>query len=131
MTSNFRSFAAALDKFEDSIEEQADLIRSKISFEALASVIQMTPVDTGRARGNWQTSVNVAIDTEIDVKDKRGSSAQVKGQEVISAAPTYGIVWISNALPYINELEFGSSKQAPEGMVAITVARLQQKYGLT
>jgi hypothetical protein len=34
--------------------------------------------------------------------------------------------YIANNLPYIEELEYGSSKQAPAGMVRVNFARVQK-----
>ena len=38
-------------------------------------------------------------------------------------------ITVQNNLPYIDRLENGYSKQAPAGMVSVTLAGLQARYG--
>ena len=49
------------------------------------------------------------------------------GNSALAVNPDYfGIVWITNNVPYIEELENGSSSKAPEGMLAVTFAELER-----
>lgn len=73
----------------------------------------------GRARGNWQCSIVSPISEEIDRIDRNGSSVM---KEIRSAVKSGNVVWLANNVPYIRALEYGHSKQAPEGMVRIAVA---------
>ena len=57
------------------------------------------------------------------------------GQEVITEAvgvlrslPPFEMVWISNNVDYIEFLEHGSSQQAPEGMLAVTIEELRMIF---
>lgn len=130
MTSNIKSFGAALDKFAGDIEPKSRLIQRKIAFEALEGVVLMTPVDSGRARGNWQVSVNAVINSQIENSDKSGGGTIAAGEAVMTSTPPNSIIWLNNGLPYIDALEHGHSQKAPEGMVALTANRLKNKYGL-
>lgn len=80
-------------------------------------VVTRTPVDTGRARGNWQSSINRPLET-ID------PSTEGYATTVAQAQLGDSIFFINN-LPYIKKLEDGSSDQAPAGMVKVTVAEFQ------
>jgi len=46
----------------------------------------------------------------------------------LAGLPAYQVVWISNNVDYIEELEHGHSWQAPHGMLAVTVAELRELF---
>jgi hypothetical protein len=50
------------------------------------------------------------------------------GIPVIETAKPFGTVSIANNVPYIGVLEFGSSKQAPGGMVRVTISEIQSQF---
>lgn len=81
-----------------------------ISLQALNSVVKKTPVKTGDAQNSWNLSEG-KIDTSL-VQSKRDKISGKKD------------VYITNSIPYIGYLENGSSKQAPKGMVGLTVNEL-------
>ena len=96
------------------------------------ALILTTPVDTGRARGNWNVSVG-RVDTrvrEINFPDQNGALSE--GQAQLQAWRLGGgIIFIANSLPYILPLENGSSAKAPNGMMqhALLAARQQVAAG--
>lgn len=94
-------------------------------------MVQKTPVDTGRARGNWQISVGQDNTGEVSRDDKRpqGSKPSFLSEEAskLSACKGDDTIYISNNLPYIKNLEYGSSKQAPNGMVGLTMTNIRSK----
>ena len=77
------------------------------------SVILRSPVDTGRFRGNWYSSLNEPINS-VDT-DGEGLNTTVAKIDVGD------IFYFINNLPYAEKLEFGSSDQAPQGMVRLTI----------
>lgn len=83
-------------------------------FEVGTAIIKETPVDTGRARGNWQASVNSAAGSEISRTSDGAAIAELNQK---ANAAIGNIFFFTNNLPYIRRLEYGYSKQAPEGMV--------------
>jgi hypothetical protein len=95
----------------------------RIVLEVFKRVIFRTPVDTGRARGNWQCSVGKPSESIIDILDKDGGSTFSRASGMVSAIQKmFSEYWLSNNLPYIGRLEYGWSQQAPSGMVRLTVA---------
>ena len=75
----------------------------------------------GRARGNWQCSLNAPITSEIDRIDANGIGPRA---EVRATVKVGEVNYLSNNVPYIRRLEFeGHSKQAPDGMVRISLER--------
>ena len=117
-------------------------VRKAYAFALYSSIVKKTPVDTGRARGNWNISVGSA-DTSTDdpssyptsyrKRQKKNAksgkktsrpAAKLKYKDPASISTPDGdeSIFISNNLPYIESLEYGSSKQAPNGMVGVTLA---------
>lgn len=118
------SFASDMAKFAKLTNSSLDETGRAIALELFGSVIKDTPVDTGRARGNWQTSIARPKEDEIS-RDGAGPALS----EVASETDKFGmgkLIWLSNNLPYIYRLEFlGWSKQSPNGMARRNVARIQ------
>ena len=101
-----------------------------------SSIVKKTPVDTGRARGNWNISVGSPDLTTSDTTDPK-----FKQPKSIPAGADDQPIYICNNLPYIRKLEFGEypnppkkdggktvngfSRQAPHGMVGVTVANAE------
>lgn len=110
--------------------QAASLVTRKISLEALTALVLRTPVDTGRARGNWQVAVNKTfINGEVEVLDRGGSATISTGASKIAGQKAFEPVVIQNNLPYIERLNDGYSKQAPAGYVEGALASLGLSTG--
>ena len=126
---------ATIQKFTAEVKAAATQDVSKITQEwqrrfalaALNSVVLKTPVDTGRARANWQAGPTPG-ELVLEIEDTAGAATLTretpKVQAGVRAFKPY-VVW--NNVEYINFLEDGSSKQAPQGMVALTIRELQSR----
>lgn len=129
--SDVRTFARDLDAFAAKIGLAPAIVVKKIGFDLHRRIVLKTPVDTGRARASWNISVNQpdrSVEPEIpdDQKLSAGAAAKkalAKQQAIGKLGPTDEI-WISNNLPYIVALERGHSRQAPAGMVAVSLAEV-------
>jgi hypothetical protein len=101
---------------------KVDLVIRKATIELFSSVVKGTPVDTGRARGNWQCTIGNRASTATEHTDKSGSGSI---SEIVATVPAKSgsVVWLTNNVPYIQKLEYGSSQQAPAGMVRINIQR--------
>lgn len=94
-------------------------------------IIQETPYDTGRAKGNWMSSygsANTSVDYAV-TDDKQGTKTQQKttqklGSVELSASPFY----FTNSLPYIERLEYGWSAQKPNGMLRRALQTFDKVY---
>jgi hypothetical protein len=78
--------------FSQSLDQGLARLTGRVAREIQERVAARTPVDTGRARAGWEMS---------------------------GAGLSYSI---SNPVPYVTALEHGHSRQAPAGMVGITLA---------
>lgn len=125
MGSNIRDFTLGLDRFVEDIDQNVEKLHRAVALEGLKGVVRMTPVDTGRARANWQVTQDAPAMGEVDGTDKGGGATIGGGSTAALSAPAYSETFITNNLPYIEALEGGSSKQAPAGMLAVTFVRLR------
>lgn len=116
-----RDFAALLKKAGD----KAEMVVRKTALELQSSMIEMSPVDTGRFKGNWQCGVG-SVNTATDApEDTSGAAAIGRTQTVLEGWKAGQTIALTNSLPYARRLEHGWSKQAPAGFVRLTV----QNYG--
>ncbi|MDH0157355.1 HK97 gp10 family phage protein [Stutzerimonas stutzeri] len=117
------SFSGDIRSFTTKTTQAHGKIARVATLELFSGVIRATPVDTGRARGNWQTSVGAPVNGEIAREGDAAALAEVEAKTPQGAGQ---VTYLSNNLPYIDELERGSSKQAPEGMVRKNMDRVQR-----
>lgn len=85
------------------------------------TVVLATPVDTGRARGNWQLNVGSRITDEIERLDQGGSATIAENATKAVTRREGQNIFISNNVNYIGFLNEGSSAQAPAGFVEMAV----------
>lgn len=122
-------FSLSMDNLLKQIDKNKDDIIKKTVFDLTSAIIKDTPVDTGRARSNWQIDLNTnSNDSIIDEADIGGNKAINKAQDKIMNNKVPYYYMISNNLPYIERLEFGWSKQSPQGMVRINILRFNQFF---
>lgn len=95
-----------------------------VCFTLFKDIVLGTPVDTGRAVGNWQPSIGQPNNATIDRLDKTGNSVIAAAQPVVENAPG-AIFYITNNLPYIYRLEFepGFAKNKQGGWVRYSIER--------
>ncbi len=138
------TFGASIDRFAAKVGVSLDVAIRRVALEVYNLVTLKTPVDTGRARASWnltrgQVDLSVVPDPgntklgsafiearHAEYIAKLGSAKLIAAGGGISA---YLIepIYITNNLPYVIYLESGSSKQAPQGMVAITVEEIENR----
>ncbi|HCN70855.1 MAG TPA: hypothetical protein DIS96_03740 [Pusillimonas sp.] len=120
------SFSSDMDKIIQKARVNADTVVRKVTFDLAKSIINESPVDTGRFRANWQFGEDSLPTGIIDATDKPGkvTLAKIETQAITSKAG--GVNYIANNLPYALRLEYGHSKQAPSGMLRITMSRYQK-----
>jgi hypothetical protein len=130
-------FQADLEMAAKKMDMHLNLMVKSIVFELLKKIVMRTPVDKGRAAGNWSVS-HWTPGTEIDEGTGREYAIAKIGK--VSFNPAEGVYWIYNNLPYIEVLEFGLfpnppkggkgktaggfSIQAPAGMVRVSLAEM-------
>lgn len=99
-----------------------DLVVRKIALEMFSRVIQKSPVDTGRFKGNWQVAIGSIPEGTLQLDDKAGTAAMAKVTAAALQLEAGQVIYLVNNLEYAQALEYGHSKQAPAGMVRLTIA---------
>ncbi len=112
------------------IRQDVVTVQKRIALQLLDGFVNMTPVDTGRARGNWQVTIgSPSLSVHENRYDKDGGPTISTGSATIQSLSTLGAIYLTNNLPYILALENGSSqRQAPAGMVQVTLDRVASQY---
>jgi len=118
------------------------------AFKIFEGVVLKTPVDTGAARQNWLVTLNA--ETDAADPNKTTGNVLVDGASVIEDAKGDDKILVQNNLPYVPVLEYGGypnppkkgsktksglpkteggySRQAPNGMVGLTLAKANQLF---
>lgn len=121
-------FALQIDQAWAAKDQDIDDLVHEISQQALRAIVQVSPVDTGRFRGNWITSVDTP-DVSVFAEVRSPSQVIAAGEAAIMAKEKPNVIYIQNNLPYANRIENGWSREkAPQGVVGITVARIVATY---
>lgn len=111
------SFAKRINKAQGKFE----LFVKKLVVDIDKRLVLRSPVDTGRFRANW-----VVGNGNVNYTTKDSFTAANNTLEINAIKVNGQIVYITNSLPYANRLEYGYSKQAPQGMVRITAVEVNQ-----
>lgn len=119
------SFSGDMGGATKRIIEAHDKIARTATLDFFGGTVRDTPVDKGAARGSWTVGVGSEPAASPDRLDPSGSAALA---EIEAETPKGAgdITYMMSNLPYIEELETGSSQQAPQGMVRRNLARVQR-----
>lgn len=132
-----------LTKYANGAKLKIKKVLVNYAFALYSSIVKKTPAVTGRARANWNVSVGKVDASTTEETKKTGLKHKISEINPNGDEPIY----ISNNLPYITTLEYGGypspvkkgtynkktktweirsaggySKQAPNGMVGVTLA---------
>ncbi len=126
------SFSEIIHRIEGNIDTEVRALTVGI----FGSIIKMTPVDTGRAKGNWQCTIGSPANGETDTLGEGAAMSAMIGAVPRGAGKC---VFLTNNLPYIKKIEYGGysqgkyttsktnsdgfSIQAPAGMVRVSINR--------
>lgn len=119
-------FTLDIQAFVAKAKKNPETVMRSVSLKLFSAIIKASPVDTGRFRGNWQTTGVTPATGLIAGVDPTGNKAVNSAATFITNAPGWDTFTLTNNLPYAERLEYGWSKQAPTGIVRINVVRFQQ-----
>lgn len=108
------------------VKPHENLVR-KTALMAFTNIALATPVKSGRARANW----NISVDT-VDASTTDNTAQPNFVSKAADAVANFVIgktIYISNNLPYIKRLNNGYSKQAPASFVETGVALAKRQAG--
>lgn len=141
-----QTFEADIGAFAKLLERRVDTVLQRIALDLMGRIILRTPVDTGRARSSWDLSIGAPsewVPPEREGKGKKtvagqtftmnanaGGSVDAKALATATGITATQPVFIVSNLDYIEALENGHSKQAPVGMVVISLAEVESEIEL-
>lgn len=130
------NFQGQIDAFAKKAGLASQTVTRRVVAQVLGGVVEMTPVDTGHARSNWQVNLGTATAIELPGVDDPIAREAVNIEKIQGGEKVY----IFNNAPYIGALEFGQypdppkhgtgktvggySTQAPAGMARVTAQRV-------
>jgi hypothetical protein len=121
-----RALKAASKEF---LEQNLIKFHKAVCIETLKRIVLRTPVDPGRARGNWQIEINQPASGVYDYEGDEGSATnEVFNRELgkLASIPAFSVVHLTNNIEYIYYLEYvRRSDQHPDGMVEITLEEMR------
>ena len=134
------TFALDLAKFAGKVERRADQVVGDVVVQCAAAVDRRSPVGDatywknpppkgyvgGHFRGNWQLGVDVRPAGEIPGADPSGTETQGRIMASIPDEAAGKVFYLMNNVPYANRIEDGWSRQAPQGLVALTAMMFPQ-----
>ena len=134
-------FEAQCRKFAEKANMSVGKAIRGASIALFRNVIKMSPVDTGRFRANWMVGMKVPSEETTESTDKTGGTTAMNMAQYINAQKESYEFTLANNLPYAHMLEYGGynpnlvgpqqatsktvngySRQAPNGMVRVSVA---------
>lgn len=127
-----------LDRYARTFRGDLEKAARAVALDLFSRIIVKTPVDTGRARGNWMIDIGRAPEGMLAQGfgpgraegGEPGSNAAAAQANAMAQASRLGgfrlgvTISIRNTLPYIIRLENGWSDQAPAGMVKVTLTEV-------
>lgn len=138
---NLADFGKRLDKYAVDVERRGILFQKKVAFMVLGAflstdsgirahvgLLQLTPVDTGRAVGNYTVSVSTPDLTTVEGDFGRAGGGEANRSRAEARVQTAGVralsglrlgesVFICNSLPYIGVLNDGATNRTAHHML--------------
>jgi hypothetical protein len=115
------TFTDQLAGFKAKVDRLGSTTTRLAVLELRSRFIVRSPVKTGRFRNNWFLGVDQQPDATTEEVDPLGDLAIARALGALPDPADGHVYYIVNNLPYAWSLEMGSSKQAPQGIVRLTL----------
>lgn len=116
------SFTLDIKKFAQKTDSTLDEAARAIKISLFNGVIRDTRVDTGRLRGNWQTTTGAPATGKVDRQDKvaQGTNGGKAMDDVVKTVKGDTVDYLTNNLPYAQVWE------ERDGMIDKNMARIDR-----
>jgi len=132
-------FSDDIKKFVEKAKGNGDQVVRKTVLDIGTRLVERTPVGDaeywahpappgytgGHARANWSHSIGSQNIQEFEGEDATGNTSNSRIMSSVPAQAAGKVHFVQNSVPYIIPLEEGHSRQAPNGMVALTQVEFQ------
>jgi hypothetical protein len=134
---DFNQFNKAIEDMSARAYRRAVEATKRVAYRLQKKVVEATPIDTGRAAGNWGLSVGKPIEGYDDPPTAGWSKSEVRARTISKARSMLKgykeasqTIYLANNVPYITILEYGSNVHAARAMLSTSmeeiVVELQQ-----
>jgi len=111
-----------LSKIRVQLENETEEEAIRMVLDIHEKLVTDTPVDTGWSASNWLLSTGKSITRVAGSKEKISIQERSAGAaSILSWTFSKGAAYDTNNVPYIQDLNDGSSKQAPRGFVQLAI----------
>jgi HK97 gp10 family phage protein len=122
------SFAASIDDWVRQTDERMLAVFQEATQRTVSLAQERIPVDTGYARASIRASLTEM--PQIDLQSRGNRNTQYKYDDssivaTIASAKLDETIYIGWTASYVQFLEYGSSKQAPNGFIGLAVQQWQ------
>ncbi|MBM0140203.1 HK97 gp10 family phage protein [Pseudomonas cannabina] len=122
--------------FATQVEEDLTKLNKDIVVKLVEVICEKSPIDTGRFINNHKISVgtpNYDIyirygSTGFEEYSERGNETARSLAVAVAKIKPYSLVYIQNNLHYAEDLETGTSKQAPRGVYGPSLEVVSEKF---
>lgn len=119
-------FMDVINGWIEETEQKIDDVLQTVVLQLGKTLVTLSPVDTGRFKGNWQLSIDSTTSASLLREDPDGYATLADMASKVNSFTAGQIAYLQNHVLYGHDLEYGSSKQAPDGVVRITAMRFQR-----
>lgn len=128
MRTNSGTFITNLHRFAEQVKREHLKQHRFIAMSLFRRVTLKSPVKSGRFRGAWAVSLQPPDPRPVSASAmpvvRRGEAIRNALSELEGLRP-FSVIWLHNPMVYGPALENGSSKQAPGGFLAVSIAEVQ------
>ena len=121
-------------KLTSKVNANTSKFTRKIILDGMTRLIRQSPVDTGRFKANWSTSVGGIESGEVETIDGKTPYNRKSGHSdfprSVNGVANYKLgqtMFLHNNVQYALALEYGKSKQAAKGWIRNTGIGMQKK----
>lgn len=118
---NIFKFRGSIQKMIDIVGIRKRAVMQKVALDLHTKITLGTPVDTGRARANWDITEGAPSDKIERYEGAKTGEVPLPEPPDVKGLSGDAPIYIINNLPYIIRLENGHSSQAPDGMVRLAI----------
>ena len=113
-----KQFSKKAKKLAAEFEANSKRLPARVALTFVSVVATATPIDTGKAQGNWQVGIGRPLLRQIHQPGRFGADTAIMyAKHKLQHYKGNANIHVTNNLPYIGRLDRGHSKQAPRGFV--------------
>ena len=125
------NFEKSIADWIDMADKGFEIVVANTVIKTANAIVDLSPVDTGRFKANWQITANSPAQQSVIDYDELGAEtkrALARQARAVARSKETSVIYITNRLDYAAWLEYGASNQAPAGVLGVVQARLGRYF---